>query len=130
MCLLTYKVDVKIATEDIPCYKIVRISNENILISIVQGFEYNLGETYDNGIPDPEKVPRHITWWDGVRFDGGLFHSYSSPINRQLDKDLKEVEVKCIIPKGAYYFVGSVNLSLTEGYASSKIKIVEIIATS
>lgn len=55
MCLLTGKVDVKIATEDIPCYKIVRIFNENTLISIAQGFEYNLGEVYDNGIPDPEK---------------------------------------------------------------------------
>lgn len=130
MCLLTGYVDVKIATEDIPCYKIVQKSSKGTLKSIVQGFEYNLGEVYDNGIPDPEKVPHTITWWDGIRFDEGLFHSYSSPRNRQLDKDLKEVAVKCIIPKGAYYFVGSVNLSLIEGYASSKIKIVEIIATS
>ena len=40
------------------------------------------------------------------------------------------IAVKCIIPKGAYYFDGCVNVSFIEGYASSKIKIVEIIATS
>lgn len=126
MCLLTGKIDVKIATEDIPCYKIVEESSKGTLISIIQRFEYILGKTYNNGIPDPEKVPYRKNLC-GIRFDRGLFHSYSSPRNRRLYKDLKEVEVKCIIPKGAYYFVGSVNLSLIEGYASSQIKIVEII---
>lgn len=126
MCLLIGEIDVKIATEDIVCYKIVEESNKGTLISIVQRFEYILGKTYNNGIPDPEKIPYRKNLC-GIVLYGGLFHSYSSPRNRPLDKDLKEVEVKCIIPKGAYYFAGSVNLSFIEGYASSQIKIVEII---
>ena len=125
MCLLTGYLDVKIATEDISCYKIVQKSSKGTLKSIVQGFEYNLGEVYDNGIPDPEKAPYSITWWDGIRFDGGLFHSYASLDNLELIRRSETVIVKCIIPKGAYFFTGSVNLSLVEGYASSQIIIME-----
>lgn len=126
MCLLLGRLEPIIAEEDIVCYKIVEKSDKGPLISISQRFEYILGKTYDNGIPDPEKIPYRKTLC-GIGLYGGLFHSYSSLKKRQLDKDLKEVEVKCIIPKGAYYFDGYVSGSLAEGYASSQIKIVEII---
>lgn len=126
MCLLLRRLEPIIAEEDIVCYKIVEESNKGTLISTIQRFEYILGKTYNNGIPDPEKIPYRKTLC-GIGLYGGLFHSYSSPRDRPLDKDLKEVEVKCIIPKGAYYFNGCVNGVLIEGYASSQIKIVEII---
>ena len=34
--------------------------------------------------------------------------------------------VKCIIPKGTYYFEG-INSDLTEGYASTQIKYVKVV---
>ena len=126
MCLLLGRLEPIIAKEDIVCYKIVEKSDKGPLVSIVQSFEYILGKTYDNGIPDPEEIPYYRNRC-GIKLNEGLFHSYSSPRNNQLYKDLGKVEVKCIIPKGAYYFEGLVNGSLAEGYASSQIKIVEII---
>ena len=51
-----------------------------------------------------------------------MFHSYQSPYKYSLRAD---TIVKCVIPKGAYYFEGKHNGRW--GYASSQIKILEEI---
>ena len=51
-----------------------------------------------------------------------MFHSYKSPYRYYI---YANTLVKCIIPKGAYYFKGRHNGIW--GYASSQIKILEEI---
>ena len=54
--------------------------------------------------------------------EGGMFHSYVDYFPTMSVISSNYVALKCIIPKGAYYFDG---YSSVRCYASSQIKILE-----
>ena len=127
MCLILFEPKPEIATEDIICYKTGRLAGNvrDVLISEIAEFKYTFYETYDNGIPDPADAP--ITKIQGANIvAAGLFHSYAS--TSSIGNIYKRAIVKCVIPKGAYYFTGGVNSYFIRGYASSKIRVESIIS--
>ena len=126
MCLITGKLEHKIADKDIVCYKMVTKSRiKGVYISEYRRFKYKKEKLYTNNIDikNSEIVLKTISPLIGVySILGFMFHSYQSPYKYSLRADTL---VKCIIPKGAYYFEGGHNG--LRGYASSQIKILEEI---
>lgn len=117
MCLLKLSSKLK-ATQDIVCYKVCYLRN-NYLYSFFHDFVWDLNKVYEAERAKPARSRNSI-------YDG-YFHSYEKP---ESSYDLFEypntVLVKCIIPKGTYYYKG-VHQAGKWGYASKKLKIVEIV---
>ena len=129
MCLLINQLEPKIADKDIVCYKLVkRTKIKGIYKSSFQGFEYIIRQLYTNNL-DIRFANKSIKRSFYKRFyiiEEGMFHSYAS---RSYPVTLSPLPncalLKCIIPKGAYYFEGYFDES--PSYASSQIKILEEI---
>ena len=128
MCLVTAQLKPKIADKDIICYKLVkRTKIKGVYKSSFQGFEYVIRQLYTNNI----KIEfSHKLIKDKVllrySIEEGMFHSYESYLYPVILSPLPHgALLKCIIPKGAYYFEGYFDDS--PSYASSQIKILEEI---
>jgi hypothetical protein len=107
MCLKIGKAKVKIAKQDITCYKTLRVDgvgNKIKFTSPYMDFPYDLGKIYT--------VEMRVR--NGEVADG--FHSY-------VESELLEGEdvFECTIPKGARYYVGT--YASEKAYASNKIRI-------
>ena len=133
MCLFTYFLKPKIADKDIICYKlVVRTKIKGVYKSSFQGFEYIIRQLYTNNL-DIRFVDKIIKNLDTTRsglclyiIEEGMFHSYASYLYPVILSPLPcGALLKCIIPKGAYYFEGYFDES--PSYASSQIKILEEI---
>ena len=126
MCLFTDQLEPKIADKDIVCYKMVTKSRiKGTYVSEYRRFKYITEKLYTNNIDikNSEIVLKTISPLLGVySISDFMFHSYQSPYKYSLRADTL---IKCIIPKGAYYFEGMHNRC--RGYASSQIKILEEI---
>ena len=126
MCLITDQLEPKIADKDIVCYKMVTKSRiKGVYISEYRRFKYITEKLYTNNIDikNSETVLKTISPLIGIySISDFMFHSYKSPYKYSLRADTL---VKCIIPKGAYYFEGMHNRLW--GYSSSQIKILEEI---
>lgn len=128
MCLLINHLEPKIADKDIVCYKLVkRTKTKGVYKSSFQGFEYIIRQLYTNNIKiefsyrliKPEPIFRYF-------IEESMFHSYVSNLYPTIFSPLPNCALlKCIIPKGAYYFVGY--FEDAPSYASSQIKILEEI---
>lgn len=111
------------AKVDIVCYKIVdKLKNQNFkkdgqIVSLARNFLYHLGFEYSHAdifkhLQKDYEVEKNSkqTIGDGKIYpvyfaEGNGFHSYSSPeYNREYGEFLI---IKCIIPKGAFYFGGT-----------------------
>ena len=126
MCLIITQLEPKIADKDIVCYKLVRRTKiKGIYKSEILWFEYIIRQAYINNINIKfvNKLIQHWPLSNKSVIEVGMFHSYVYPIPIKLAPHM--VQLKCIIPKGAYYFKGNQCISL--GYASSQIKILEEI---
>ena len=126
MCLLINQLEPKIADKDIVCYKLVkRTKIKGIYKSSFQGFEYVIRQLYTNNIKIEfsHKLIQHWPISNKSVIEVGMFHSYVHPIPIKLEPHM--VQLKCIIPKGAYYFEG--HSDLIPCYTSSQIKILEEI---
>jgi hypothetical protein len=128
MCLFTYFLNPKIADKDIVCYKlVVRTKIKGVYKSSFQGFEYIIRQLYTNNI----KIEFSYRLIKSEPFFGhfveeGMFHSYASNLYPIILSPLPNCALlKCIIPKGAYYFGGYFDDA--PSYASSQIKILEEI---
>ena len=144
MCLIIKKGQrCKYAKEDIVCYKVVRRFDKFDKTHYETPYrncyvEFNI--TYDestDGMVIKKGSDDIIINCDSELYRavyGGAFHSfkkYSDAVNEATDwgmfNDIAAVVVKCIIPKGAKYYEGEVNLysgiigGFPEGYASDKI---------
>ena len=127
MCLFTYFLKPKIADKDIVCYKLVkRTKIKGIYKSNFQRFEYIIRQLYTNNIKIEfsYKLIKPETIF-GYFIEEGMFHSYASNLYPILSPLPWCALLKCIIPKGAYYFEGYFDNS--PSYASSQIKILEEI---
>ena len=128
MCLFTYFLKPKIADKDIVCYKlVVRTKIKGVYKSSFQGFEYIIRQLYTNNIKIEfsYKLIKPETIF-GYFIEEGMFHSYATNLYPIILSPLPNCALlKCIIPKGAYYFEGSFDFS--PSYASSQIKILEEI---
>ena len=125
MCLVTIQLEPKIADKDIVCYKLVkRTKIKGIYKSSFQGFEYIIRQLYTNYF-DIKYVDMLIKRrYNLSAIEEGMFHSYANYLSAiTILPNL--VTLKCIIPKGAYYFEGYFDDS--PSYASSQIRILEEI---
>ena len=128
MCLVINHLEPKIANEDIVCYKLVkRTKIKGVYKSSFQGFEYVIRQLYTNNLDirfANKSIKRFITCFYKIEKD--MFHSYASNLYPIILSPLPNCALlKCIIPKGAYYFEGYFDES--PSYASSQIKILEEI---
>ena len=128
MCLITANPIPKIADEDIVCYKLVkRTKVKGIYKSSFQGFQYVIRQLYTNNIKiefSHKLIKDKVLF--GYSIEEGVFHSYASCLYPVTLSPLPWCALlKCIIPKGAYYFEGYFDES--PSYASSQIKILEEI---
>ena len=128
MCLVINHLEPKIADEDIVCYKLVnRTKIKGIYKSSFLAFEYIIRQLYTNNL-DIRFANKSIKRSFYKRFyiiEEGMFHSYASNLYPILSPLPWCALLKCIIPKGAYYFKGF--FVSFPSYASSQIKILEEI---
>ena len=130
MCLIISKLRPKIADKDIICYKLVeRTKIKGIYKSHLLEFEYIIRRLYTNNI-DIKFIYKFIKHGSPFRFryniEEGMFHSFISHLYPVILSPLPNCALlKCIIPKGAYYYEGYFDDS--PSYASSQIKILEEI---
>ena len=119
----------KIADKDIICYKHVkRTKIKGVYVSSIKRFEYVIRQSYINhtDIKYTPAIIKHIQVanYSFLNYiEEGMFHSYYLPTMSVISSNY--AVLKCIIPKGAYYFKGHSNNILC--YASSQIKILEEI---
>ena len=133
MCLDINHLKPKIADKDIVCYKLVkRTKIKGIYKSNFQRFEYVIRQLYTNNldIRFADKVIKNLCLsyphLDIYAVEEGMFHSYENHLYPVILSPLPNCALlKCIIPKGAYYFEGYFDES--PSYASSQIKILEEI---
>lgn len=131
MCLATNHLYPKIAHKDIVCYKLVeRTKIKGIYKSSFQGFEYIIRQLYTNNldIRFANMVIRNLCpsypHLSIYTIEEGMFHSYVSLLYPlEVNVIPNRTMLKCIIPKGAYYYEGE--FVKTPSYASSQIKILE-----
>lgn len=117
MCLLKQSSKLK-AAQDIVCYKVCYLRNSH-LYSFFHDFAWDLNKVYEVERAKPARSRSSI-------YDG-YFHSYEKPESGyDLFAYANAVLVKCIIPKGTYYYKG-IHQAGKWGYASKKLKIVEIV---
>ena len=127
MCLVINQLEPKIADKDIVCYKLVkRTKIKGIYKSSFQGFEYVIRQLYTNNLNIKYVDILIKRSYDRFAIEEGMFHSYISYLFPVILSPLPHCALlKCIIPKGAYYFEGYFDES--PSYASSQIKILEEI---
>ena len=128
MCLYVTHLEPKIADKDIICYKLVEKTKiKGIYKSYFQEFEYIIRQLYTNNIKiefSYKFIKDRVLF--GYFIEEGMFHSYASNLYPVILSPLPNCALlKCIIPKGAYYFEGYFDES--PSYASSQIKILEEI---
>ena len=131
MCLVIKQLEPKIVDKDIICYKLVkRTKIKGIYKSSFKEFEYVIRQLYINNfdIKFSHFLIKHIPILGSfiAYIEGGMFHSYASNLYPVILSPLPNCALlKCIIPKGAYYFGGYFDDA--PSYASSQIKILEEI---
>ena len=125
MCLFINHLEPKIADKDIVCYKLVkRTKVKGVYKSNIQKFEYIIRQLYTNYF-DIKYVDMLIKRrYNLSAIEEDMFHSYENYLSAiTILPNL--VVLKCIIPKGAYYFEGY--FGNYPSYASSQIRILEEI---
>lgn len=112
-------IDGQIAEEDITCYKVMRRSIDNgvhVYKSIFYGTKWIslnsiIRPTY------PRQLERHVR-----QLNGSAVHAYQHLTSSLIEFSImgNVPIIKCIIPKGARYWIGSKN-----EIAATKIKLIE-----
>ena len=125
MCLWVKNTTPKVANKDIICYKICHKNSKGDIISVINEFKYDILREYNNNILLNNNKYFYMFFIDSITTNSNneialgpnLFHSYK--IEHYPGFNSPKVCLKCIIPKGAYYWEDK------DCYASSQIKILE-----
>jgi hypothetical protein len=114
MCLTLNDTEIRIAEEDIICYKVF-VKQSNTLISPYQKMCYKCGTMYVSETPMIVKHGKGLLWQDIAYVEEG-FHSFSYKkeaeclkqvlSNLSTNAGFNYVVVKCLIPVGTRYAVG------------------------
>ena len=124
MCLFINHLEPKIADKDIVCYKLVkRTKIKGVYKSNFLKFEYVIRQLYINYFDIKYADMLIKKRYSRSVIEESMFHSYASNVYSILKPLQYCILLKCIIPKGAYYFEGYFDNS--PSYASSQIKILE-----
>lgn len=145
MCLNRSITDnpLKEATEDIICYKGVQVPYEKwfkiktfVLRKLKRFKDYKTYFTEDRVtigmtfVAMPELSQERLDWTKDNEevLEAGFVHSFKNKEDAiAFAKARTYIDVvKCIIPKGTYYFEG-INSDYTKGYASTQLKYVKVI---
>lgn len=128
MCLYTSQTKSLIAKKDITCYKVVYLHEASKEFrSEFQFFEYKIGRTYRLRTGVKQWTPNDA----GYVYSG--FHSFTTLKNVLEYGGKCMVLLKCVIPKGARYYVGGFAHGMhdalhTDGdgtqYCSNRIRVV------
>lgn len=114
------------AEQDIVCYKMMEFDNNNGLHSSW----YHTNVTYYPG--SKIKAYKKLSWFKKRNVErinaldhlcGEVVHSVIDYSTAFMHKYSQEVIVKCVIPKGEYYWVNYMH----NEYASLSLKIIEIV---
>ena len=108
MCFKTKGSKIKIAKEDIICYKTVRRS-DNGYLSMYQNFDYECDKEYSG----KSKLVLFLKWLINFPITSEAYHSYKYIFGG--------LTVECVIPKGSLYLTDYHNLE----YCSTNIIIKE-----
>ncbi len=114
-----------IAEHDIKCYKMVtrtRGMRRGKYNSWFRDFEYKLGEEYREPKFEAAAILDLYTGEGDINFG---FHSYAdeSFACKQEDKFSHAVIIRCVIPKGAYYYKSSDSDRRYMQYCSDRLRI-------
>lgn len=117
---------IRTANKNIVCYKYGYIPYDDIFQSQIQGFRYQINAEYDlkgsGGRGEGKLRPKYGSNGYNVGMIEKGFHSFINIAMAKFDGDGRSI-VKCIIPKGAKYFINSDH----KERVSNKIIIKEII---
>ena len=119
MCFYTRGSRIRIAKQDVVCYKRVRI-DENCCFSLLQDFKYEYNKTYSGKL----KMLLFLNWLFNFHIESEGYHSYIESDGYLIgDWDYLQPNetVKCIIPKGSLYIINK----FWGEYCSSSIIIKE-----
>ena len=122
----------KIAKNNIICYKVCKKHTKGIYTSLYMKFNYIIRIPYNNHIPYNKLISNtvlvyyFVDCWvlNNLGIGKNLFHSFkfiTDALDSKLSMPNQAKVLKCLIPKGAYYYEDR------ECYASSQIKILEEI---
>ena len=111
--------------EDIVCYKVFDVVDGKLKSPFYYDIPWELGKEFT----DPRFVATAINRGSALFSVSCAFHTFkrlkdAQEYSKHWDGSL--TIVKCIIPAGSEYFDGWFDF-VTKGYASSKLKLVEII---
>ena len=134
MCLyITNRSKRMTANKDIVVYKILMVdfNDENILRTPFQKAIVEIGETYSSKLDYPIVTQSLVKRKKAIILRG--LHSYKHLKHIKRYKNLYSVTriAKCIIPKGAEYYVGKFNDPYYDtavvSYASTKLKYCNLV---
>jgi len=139
MCLYTKQTTPKVANKDITCYKILRKKEHKEFTPTHYTYHSIIFKQYELW-PLNEVCTSRLIYDRETGKVHDAFHSFKKLTDAQ--KEAKcfpdavlakfimpdTVVAKCVIPENARYYEGvNISMGATDGYASDKIKIVEII---
>jgi len=106
------------AKEDIEVYKILMRMHEDYYVTPYRGEPIKIGETYTSYLKP------YLSGFK-KKLDVGI-HSFTKKEDVTLFFNYNTVRVKCIIPKGAWYYKGIFNYNGVsfENYASDTLKYI------
>lgn len=130
MCLQTSQINPKVVDKEITCYKVLRKEeHKEVFIPIHYTYHsvfYNTSEAWTlNEVCTSQLVFIRRT---GQVYNA--FHSFKHLVDaKKTAKRYNDcVVAKCVIPEYARYYEGhNTMMDITEGYASDKLKVVEIL---
>ena len=114
-------------TKDIVCYKVLRIDNDSVMFSpyyAAKSWKLGRTETLRRNAPDRTVDENGI-----YKIHGGAYHSYVNvnEIEKSYFLHSRYAVCKCIIPKNSKYVYKGISSNGTQGYASQKLKPIEIL---
>lgn len=124
MCLQTNSLFSESVKEDIVCYKVFDVVDGKLKSPFYYDIPWELGKEFT----DPRFMMTAINSGSALFTVKSAFHSFKSLEDAQKHSNGWNIHtvVKCIIPAGSEYYDGWFDI-VTQAYASSKLKLVEII---